>query len=83
MLTLESFDFAEPAVVTGFADAFAEVPDDLDEAGSVAGVDLEDRRADAGFSELTRVSRDQVRGRSDLTGRAGMELENGCERWGC
>lgn len=29
---LESFDFAEPAVATGFADALAEVLDDLDEA---------------------------------------------------
>ncbi|MFD5385106.1 hypothetical protein ACFWMG_09105 [Streptomyces sp. NPDC127074] len=30
---LESFDFAEPAVAAGFADAFAEVLADLDEAG--------------------------------------------------
>ncbi|MGW7281645.1 cytochrome P450 [Streptomyces sp. NPDC054844] len=35
------------------------------------------------FSELTRVSRDQVTGRSVLRGRAGVGPENGCERHGC
>lgn len=49
---LESFDFSEPAVAAGLADAVAEVLDDLDDAATLAGVDLEDRAADAGFSEL-------------------------------
>ncbi|MEU2840926.1 hypothetical protein ABZ776_28170 [Streptomyces sp. NPDC007076] len=49
---LEPFDLAEPAVAAGFADAFAEVVDDLDEPFSLARVDLQDGAADAGFSEL-------------------------------
>ncbi|MFF3787872.1 hypothetical protein [Streptomyces sp. NPDC001933] len=52
---LESFDFAEPAIAASFAGAFAEVLDDLDEAAPLAGVDLEDRAADAGFSELLKL----------------------------
>lgn len=46
---LESLDLAEPAVGAGLADAFSEV---LDEAWPLAWVNLEDRAADAGFSEL-------------------------------
>lgn len=49
---LESFDFSEPAVAAGFADAVAEVLDDLDDAATLAGVDLEDRAADAGVFVL-------------------------------
>ncbi|MES9592304.1 hypothetical protein ACIQGT_39720 [Streptomyces sp. NPDC093108] len=49
---LEPFDLAEPAVAAGFADAFAEVVDDLDELFSLTRVDLQDGAADAGFSEL-------------------------------
>ncbi|MFF9607407.1 hypothetical protein ACF1GY_34855 [Streptomyces sp. NPDC014684] len=40
---LESFDLAEPAVSAGFGDALAEVLDDLDEAGPLAGVQLRRR----------------------------------------
>ncbi|WP_158813253.1 hypothetical protein [Streptomyces rimosus] len=50
---LESFGFAEPAVGAGLADALAEVLNDLDESGSLAGADLEVGAADAGFSELS------------------------------
>ncbi|MGX8280231.1 MULTISPECIES: hypothetical protein [unclassified Streptomyces] len=53
---LESFDFSEPAVAAGLADAVAEVLDDLDDAATLAGVDLEDRAADAGLSELVQRS---------------------------
>ncbi|MGW6877125.1 hypothetical protein ACWGHA_32870 [Streptomyces xanthophaeus] len=44
---LESFNFSEPTVAAGLADAVAEVLDDLDEAAPLAGIDLEDRAADA------------------------------------
>ncbi|MEU6902771.1 hypothetical protein [Streptomyces virginiae] len=53
---LESLNLAEPAVGAGIADAFAKILDDLDEAGLLPGVHLEDRAADAGFSELALVS---------------------------
>ncbi|MFI1628114.1 hypothetical protein ACH4YO_28795 [Streptomyces noursei] len=51
---LESFDFAEPAVGAGLADALAKVLDDLDESGSLAWVDLEDGAANAGVFVLAR-----------------------------
>ncbi|MGW1410704.1 hypothetical protein [Streptomyces sp. NPDC002403] len=38
---LASFGFSEPAVATGFADAFAEALDDLDEPWPLAAGDLE------------------------------------------
>ncbi|MFJ9434861.1 hypothetical protein ACIRQY_35205 [Streptomyces sp. NPDC101490] len=53
---LEPFDLAEPAIAAGFADAFAEVVDDLDEPFSLARVDLQDGAADAGLSELARLT---------------------------
>ncbi|MDT0425649.1 MULTISPECIES: hypothetical protein [Streptomyces] len=49
---LESFDLAEPAVPAGFGDALAKVLDDLDEAGPLAGVHLENRAANAGVFVL-------------------------------
>ncbi|WP_216827284.1 hypothetical protein [Streptomyces sp. ADI95-16] len=44
---LKSFDLAEPAVGAGLADALAEVLDDLQEAGPLARIHLEDRSTDA------------------------------------
>ncbi|MFF5336618.1 hypothetical protein [Streptomyces sp. NPDC013181] len=58
---LESFDFAEPAVAAGRADAVAEVLDDFDESGSLAWVGLEDGAADAGLSELAQLGGRPVR----------------------
>jgi hypothetical protein len=49
---LETFDFAESAVATCFADALAEVVDDLDEPAARAWVDLEDGSADVPSTEL-------------------------------
>ncbi len=45
---LESFDFAEPAFVFGFADAGDQVVADLGDAGPLGGVGPEHRAADAG-----------------------------------
>lgn len=52
---LKSLDLAEPAVGAGLADAFTEVLDDLDEAGLLAGVHLENWAADAGVLVLAGV----------------------------
>ncbi|MCG7523303.1 hypothetical protein MHW47_02410 [Streptomyces sp. OfavH-34-F] len=54
---LESFDFAEPAVAAGLADAVAvaEVLDDFDESGSLTWVGLEAGAADAGLSEPAQL----------------------------
>ncbi|MEU8436905.1 hypothetical protein AB0F18_29170 [Streptomyces sp. NPDC029216] len=57
---LESFDLSEPAVTAGLADAVAEVLDDLDEAATLAWIDLEDRAADAGLSGLRAVAGQSV-----------------------
>lgn len=58
---LETLDFSEPAVAAGLADAVAEVLDDLDDAATLAGVDLEDRAADAGLSEPVQLDAELVR----------------------
>ncbi|MEU3482032.1 hypothetical protein AB0E66_28245 [Streptomyces sp. NPDC033753] len=56
MADLESFAFAEPAVATCFADALAEVVDELDEPAAPAWVDLEDGTADASVFVFARGS---------------------------
>ncbi|MGW1783224.1 hypothetical protein ACWCQQ_29410 [Streptomyces sp. NPDC002143] len=63
---LKSLDLAEPAVGADLADAFAEVLDDLDKAGPLAGVQLENGAANAGLSELE--------GRLDVTDVASNSL---------
>ncbi|GAA2451474.1 hypothetical protein GCM10010191_81960 [Actinomadura vinacea] len=50
---LEAFDLTEPAIGLRFGDAVAEVADDLDEAGLLVRVELEDGAADAPLTELT------------------------------
>ncbi|MEU2739569.1 hypothetical protein ABZ656_30460 [Streptomyces sp. NPDC007095] len=52
---LKSFDLAEPAVGAGLADALAEVLDDLQEAGLLARIHLEDGATDAPLTERTRL----------------------------
>ncbi|MCX4633500.1 hypothetical protein [Streptomyces sp. NBC_01443] len=49
---LKSFDLAEPAVGAGLAEALAEVLDDLQEAGPLARIHLEDRATDVPLTEL-------------------------------
>jgi hypothetical protein len=51
---LQSLDFSEPSVLSGFRDAVGEVADDLDPTRPLAGVEAQDRASDAGFSELAR-----------------------------
>ncbi|MFD6226024.1 site-specific integrase [Streptomyces sp. NPDC060232] len=50
---LKSFDLAEAAVGARLADALAEVLDDLQEAGPLARIHLEDRATDAPLTERT------------------------------
>lgn len=69
---LESFDFSEPAIATGFTDAFAEVLDDLDEAWSLAGVDLENGAANASLTEL--ILKACAANQSDLRSQAVAEV---------
>jgi hypothetical protein len=59
---LESFDFAEPALLAGFGDAVVQVVADAGQAGPLGRVGAQQGAADDPLTELTEGRPDSVRG---------------------